>query len=318
MNDAFARRRWPWLLLAVLLLGLAIRLSAVEVERDSFRYLFVLDITQSMNVADRRFGTETVTRLDYSKALVAAALSGLPCGSEAGLGVFTAHRTFVLFTPVETCAHFQPLTEMLALIDWRMAWEARSEVAKGLYSAIDATEHAGPDTQLVFLTDGHEAPPVNASFRAPFRREPGSVAGLIGGVGGAVPAPIPVIDEDGVVRGYWAHEDVLQVDVHSLGRPTSGEPEPMAGIDMAGIARRIALGQEHLSSLRESYLEELAARTGLDYVRLDSEAAFLGALQRQKYARRTSVATDVGWIPATLALVSLLWCFAPRRVRAQG
>ncbi len=89
----------------------------------------------------------------------------------------------------------------------------------------------------------------------------------------------------------------------------------MVGINMPNIARRIALGQEHLSSLRENHLQELATRTGLDYVRIDSPLEFVESLDMKKYARRTPVLSDMGWIPATLAFISLIYCFVvvPRR-----
>jgi mxaL protein len=87
---------------------------------------------------------------------------------------------------------------------------------------------------------------------------------------------------------------------------------------MPNIARRIALGQEHLSSLREQHLQELATQTGLDYARIDSPSAFVDSLHMQKYARRTPVLSDMGWIPATLAFISLIYCFVvvPWRLRS--
>lgn len=78
---------------------------------------------------------------------------------------------------------------------------------------------------------------------------------------------------------------------------------------MADISRRIMLGQEHLSSLRESHLQELAAQTRLDYVRVDSPSGFVEELHKEKYARRTPALSDLSWIPATLAFISLICAF---------
>ena len=83
----------------------------------------------------------------------------------------------------------------------------------------------------------------------------------------------------------------------------------MVGINMADVARRIALGQEHLSALREQYLLELATQTGLDYVRVDSLESFTAALRQPAYARRTTADTDLGWIPASAAFACLMYCF---------
>ena len=306
----FSRNRvWLWLVLALVLLGVATTYSTFRVSQDTYRYLFVVDITQSMNVTDMELDAAAATRLEFTKAAIETAFRSLPCGSEAGLGIFTAHRTFVMFTPVEICEHYSALSDMLEKIDWRMAWTARSEVAKGLYSAIDAARQTQNDTRLVFLTDGHEAPPLNRDIRPPFSEEPGSVTGFIAGVGRTVPSRIPHFDDNGTIVGYWSHEEVMQIDVHSLGRAGTEQGEPMVGINMANVARRIALGQEHLSSLRENHLQELAVQTGLDYMRIDSTLNFVDNLRKEKYARRTPVLSDMGWIPAILAFVSLFYCF---------
>ena len=304
-----SRQVWPWLVLSFLLLAVATTYSTFRVSQDTYRYLFVVDITQSMNVSDLELESVATSRLEFAKSVVEAAFLNLPCGSEAGLAIFSEHRTFVLFTPVEVCEHYRTMSNMLKQVNWRMAWAARSEVAKGLYSAIDAAHDSELDTHLVFLTDGHEAPPVHKDIRPPFDAEPGSITGIIGGIGGPLPSRIPHIDDNGNIVGYWSRDEVMQIDVHSMGRAATQQGEAMAGINMVDIARRIALGQEHLSSLREDYLQELATQTGLDYVRVDSPSNFVASLHQDAYARRTLVLADMGWIPAALALSCLTYCF---------
>jgi mxaL protein len=142
------------------------------------------------------------------------------------------------------------------------------------------------------------------------------VRGLIAGIGGAVPVPIPHLDDDGRVVGFWSHDEVLQVDRHSLGRPSSGGREAMAGVDPGDLQARIARGTEHLSSLREDYLEQLAAETGLDYLRASTPRAFVRTLTERRYATREPVATRVAWIPAGLSLLCLLSTFAAQLTRA--
>ncbi|MDH3747569.1 MAG: VWA domain-containing protein [Gammaproteobacteria bacterium] len=300
---------WPWLVLSLLLLGIATTRSSIRLPHDTYRYLFVMDITQSMNVDDIEFDDVATTRLEFAKSVVASAFQELPCGSDVGLAIFAEHRTFVLFTPVEVCDHYRALDDMLEKVDWRIAWAARSEIAKGLYSAIDAAHKSDHDTRLVFLTDGHEAPPINKDIRPPYGGDPGSVAGFIGGIGGPVPSRIPHLDDNDNIVGYWGRDEVMQIDVYSLGRATTEQGEAMVGVNMVDVARRIALGQEHLSSLRENYLRELAMQTGLDYARIDSPSAFIKGLRQQAYARRTPVVSDLGWIPTTLAFICLTYCF---------
>ena len=309
IGRTLSSQTWPWLVTAIVLLGIATSYSSFHVPRDTYRFLFVLDITQSMNVDDLELDGSAATRLVFAKSVIETALRRLPCGSEAGLAIFTEHRTFVLFTPVEVCEHYRALNDMLKTIDWRMAWAARSEIAKGLYSAIEAARQSDDDARLVFLTDGHEAPPVHKDLRPPYDGQAGSVAGFIAGIGGLAPSRIPHLDENDNIVGYWQRDEVMQVDVYSLGRTGTETGEAMVGVNMANVARRIALGQEHLSSLRETYLQELATQTGLDYLRIDSPARFVEGLRQREYARRTPVLTDLGWIPATLAFICLLYCF---------
>lgn len=315
-----ARRKRLWLLVAACaLLGLAVADPSLTLPRRTYDFLFVLDITGSMNVADAGppAGARP-SRLVFGKRLIRRALEDLPCGSKAGLGVFTEHRTFLLFAPVEICDNYRVIATMVGAIDRRMAWAELSEVAKGLYSGIEAVTAlasmadggAAANTHLVFMTDGHEAPPVHPALRPKFRGQQGAATGLVAGIGGTAPARIPLLDEHDRVIGYWSKDDVMQVDRHTAGRPSTQGGEAMVGIDSSDVEDRIARGTEHLSSLREGYLRQLAAETGLDYVRATTEEAFAGAVLSPRYAEEQRVATGVAWIPAALSLVCLLYLFS--------
>lgn len=312
---ATRRKRWSLLLAACALLLLAVADPSLTLPRSTYDFLFVLDITGSMNVADA--GPAGARRLAFGKRLIRRALEELPCGSRAGLGVFTEHRTFLLFAPVEVCDNYRVISTMVDAIDRRMAWAELSEVAKGLYSGVEAVDalaamadEGARDARahLVFMTDGHEAPPVHSALRPKFHGQKGAATGLIAGIGGSTPVPIPLLDEDDRVIGYWSKDDVMQVDRYTAGRPST-QGEAMVGADRSDIEDRIARGTEHLSSLRESYLEQLAAETGLDYVRATTEEAFAGALLEPRYARQERAATGIARIPAALSLFCLLYLF---------
>jgi mxaL protein len=89
--------------------------------------------------------------------------------------VFSEYRTLVLLTPVEVCANFDDLAAVLERIDGTMAWAGASEVAKGLHSGIRAARELGADTRLVFVSDGHEAPPLHPRYLPRFDGRPGEV-----------------------------------------------------------------------------------------------------------------------------------------------
>lgn len=320
-------KRLSLMLVACLLLLISLGNPTLNLPRNTYDFLFVLDITGSMNVADAGPAGARQRRLAFGKQLVRKALEELSCGSRAGLGVFTEHRTFLLFAPVEICDNHLVISTMLEEIDWRMAWAELSEVAKGLYSGIETVttlaalaEEGGAtgETHLVFMTDGHEAPPVHPTLRPKFRGQAGAAGGLIAGIGGSEPAPIPHLDGDDQVVGYWAPDEVMQVDRHSVGRPSTQGNESMAGIDNSDVQDRIARGSEHLSSLREGYLQQLAAETGLDYLRTTTDEAFARALLDPRYAEQQSVMTNVAWIPAALCLLCLEYIFGSQLLRTRA
>jgi mxaL protein len=297
------------LLLAALATALALAGPTLVLPRPVHRYLFVVDITESMNVADVGPTDARTTRIALARDAIAHALTRLRCGSEAGLALFAEHRALTLVAPVEVCSHYGLLADMVAAIDWRMAWRGGSQVARGLESGMRAAAALGPATRVVFVSDGHEAPPVNAQLRLPVDAEIGG--GLVVGVGGDELVPIPVLDDEGRVTGWFSAGDVQQVDSHTLGRSTSEGAEQMAGVEASDVAQRIARGTEHYSSLREDYLRRLASESGLDYFRLTSSDALGDRLRDRRLAHAERVATDLQPYLALVALGLLGAAFVP-------
>jgi mxaL protein len=253
--------------------------------RELFNHVVVLDVTQSMNVQDHVLDGKPASRLAYAKHALRQALLKLPCGSKIGLGLFTEYRAYLLFTPVEVCANLQELRSSLAQIDGRMAWTGNSEVTKGLFSGLGIARQLPDAPSLVFVTDGHEAPPLDPSRRPAFNGKAGEVAGLIVGVGGLKPLPIPKLDPLGRPLGYWEADEVLQA------APRVGAPG----------------GSEHLSSLHEAHLRRLAGETGLNYLQLMDGPGLARALTVRALARPVPARLDLRSGLATIALALLLW-----------
>ena len=281
------------LLLAAALFALTFTHPTLDLQRPTYRYVFVFDITQSMNVVDVPRDAPLLSRLDYAKDAVIESLSALPCGTEAGVALFSGHRAFLLVTPIEICANYSELSTIVRRIDWRMTWKARSEVAKGLYKSMELLKQLPATTRLVFLTDGHEAPPINPELPPRYDGEPGDVAGLIIGVGGATPVPIPKFDDTGVQRGFWKADEVTHIDAFSAMQNAR-----------EGITSTVQ-GTEHLSSLRETYLEGIAHATGLTYARLAAPARLDRLMTRDQFSIDRVVTTDIRWMLALGALIVL-------------
>jgi len=298
--DGPVRRESLAIAAALALLLIAILMPPFKVTRTTWSYIVFFDITQSMNVEDYEIDGRPASRLVYARHAFREVLRELPCGSRIGIGIFTEYRTLLLMTPIEVCNNYHELLVSLGYVDGAMRWRDSSEVAKGVFWSIRASKEVGQDNRVVFLTDGHEAPPLRHSGRPNFLDiEPGEVPGWLIGVGGYTPQPIPRTDHEGNQSGYWRAEDVVQT-----------EHDPSAGSQAAG--------REHLSSLREAHLQELAQQVGFNYARLSQPASLRDAMLDRHYAQREPVSTDLSWLPASIALLLLGLRFRPDIAQLNG
>ncbi|HWO99626.1 MAG TPA: vWA domain-containing protein [Methylococcus sp.] len=283
------------LLFATALMALAVWNPEIALDTPVYRYLFVLDITQSMNTRDYRLGGTPTDRLSFAKASIRRALDDLPCGSAVGLGLFTAQSVELLFEPLEVCRHRAIVEDVLDHVDWRMAWAADSHIAQGLYAAIRLTRKRGEDLRLVFFSDGQQTPEISA--QPAFTGKPGEVQGFVVGTGGLHPVPIPKLDRDNRALGFWQSADLVAplASTTYAGLPSleRTQPEPNAEI--------------YLSWLHEKELKELSAATGLRYVRLERPKDLSRALRTPELGEVRRVPTGMGWVFAAGALLSLLW-----------
>jgi len=305
-------------MLAFVSLILALAFPRIEVQRDALNVIAIVDITQSMNVVDEMSAGQPVSRLEFVKRALRHAVAELPCGSKLGSGIFTQYRSLVLLMPVETCANRRELDEALEGIQGQMAWAGGSEIAKGIYLTLRMLKTLEGPPALAFITDGHEAPPVNPLHRIDVGSEAGPVRGLLIGVGSLMPKPIPKVDPDGNAAGFWGPRDVMQEDLYVHGRQGNAANEMMEESDSGAPvsdALRGTPGAEHLSALREPYLELLAAESQLRYVRLTSDTALTQVFGKGGLARPEPALADMRWLGGALALMALTLPFARRWVR---
>ncbi len=254
-----------------------------------YRYAFVVDITQSMNARDYHIDNMPADRLNFVKESIRQAVHALPCGSEVALGLFTTRSVQLLFEPIEVCEHLPVIDDVLAHIDWRMAWAANSFIEQGVYAAIRDIKKRDPGVRLAFFTDGQEAPP--QTIRPIFFEKPGEIAGLIVGVGGLHPITVPKYDRENRLVGYWENTDIAQI------------PESTTAYQTTETAPRPSHGGYYLSWLDENHLRELSATTGLRYHRLETPRALVDALRAPEFAERRTSRTDIRWLLGLAALL---------------
>jgi mxaL protein len=308
LPPAWRRRRVAVPLASGLLLALALLLPDFTITRPVAQVVVVLDVSQSMNTPDCRLdrAPAAVSRLACVKDALSDALRAMPCDAKLAWGVFTGNQTVVLAAPVEICTHRVELLQTLANLDWRITWDAGSRIGGALVSALRVLPNVPHETDLVpglvFITDGHEAPPVSPSNRRRFEDYAGKVQGVIVGVGGDSLTPMPKYDMDGKYLGEWAPDEVPQMDMSGYRALSSVPGEKMAGDDDDATPS----GTEHLSSLKEDYLQLLAGDAKLDYRRLVRSADMLDTLQAAQLRRSLPVDTNLRWIPALAAILLLL------------
>ena len=288
------------LLISLLLIAAAIWWPKVERNIDVMDLMFVIDITQSMNVEDAEVNGEKVDRIEWAKEFTHNTLLDLPCGTHAGLAIFSESRSLVLINPIEVCKNYDDLLHMLDRINGTMAWANSSEVSKAIFRGIKQVKEIKPVPSIVFVTDGHESPPLHKTLYPKFKGKQGEVTGVIVGVGGKDLLPIPKKDADGKLIGVWDVNEVMHNDAYVSSRGDLQEQNLKRG------------RTEHLSSQKEVHLDDLATRVGFDYVASpESSDEVVNALIENANKREQRVMDDISPWLGSLALILLLIVYFP-------
>lgn len=296
------------LLVALLaMLGLFIKPVSRQ-HAPQYNFTFVVDITRSMNAMDYKIADRAVSRLEFVKHQLRALLHHLPCSTKIGLAVFTERRSSLLFEPMEICTSYTELDTTISKLDWRMAWAADSNIAKGLSNTLAMLQKN--HSAVVFITDGQEAPPVNPSYLPDFASVKGKAKGVIVGTGGLQAVPIPKFDAQGNASGFYQQDDVPHRS--SFGQ-SNLDPSQIEGYDArnAPFGSKAVVGNEHLSALQESYLIQLAHQAGLNYTRLTDLEPLQQVLQRPEFSIQQLAFVDVRGYFATVALLMFCCIYLP-------
>lgn len=307
-------RRAQVLLAALVLTGLTFLVRPLVLTRQGVELLAVVDITGSMNVRDYKGADgKPASRLDTAKAALRDLAAQLPCGSKLALGIFTERRPFLLFAPIEVCQDFAPLTGAIEALDARMAWEGDSRISAGFFRAIEMAASLNAD--LLFLSDGQEAPPLPSQGGPAFDGKADAVHGLIVGAGGYALSQIPKFDDRGRETGFYGETDVQQENRFG---PPPADAESREGYEPrnAPFGATAARGSEHLSAVREPYLKKLAGEAGLAYAHLDGSGGLSAPVLEATTPRPLPGSLDLRPFLGSAALALLLAVFAARPLAA--
>lgn len=291
-------RDFALLAFAVLLLLTAALRPTLPMQRNIYSYLLVVDITQSMNTEDMKLNGKTVSRIAYTRQLLHDTVSSLPCGTKVAIAYFAGASAALQYSPIEVCANFAAIQDNIDHLEWRMGWSGNSRLRQGAQSIAHLTRSLGEPSQVVFFTDGEEAPRLHAFNTLDLAGFQGGKGWLVVGVGSEQGAPIPKYDENNKLLGYWSAESfALQPGVAQISQENFGTRDD--GVALMDSSRAY-------SKLDEEYLKKYSVEIGSDYIRGDSVATVLSAIAAMKPARRDVAPVEIhGWLAGLAGLLLL-------------
>ncbi|MEZ0231268.1 MAG: VWA domain-containing protein [Methylophilaceae bacterium] len=300
------RRDAALLATAFLLLIAAAFKPTLPVPRNIYSYMFVVDISQSMNTKGMFWHGNEVSRLEYTKYMLHDVVSTLPCGSRVSVSVFAGFTVAALYTPIEVCGNYAAIQDTIANLEWRMAWSGNSRVRESADAISRLLRSIDEPAQVVFFTDGEEAPHLHAFNTKDLTNFQGGSGWLIVGVGSENPNPIPKLDESNRVIGYWSAENfTMQPGIAQISQQNFGNRDD-----------NVASGNDdrYQSKLDEEYLKQFSKEINADYVNGEDIQSVKRALNNLKPAKRDISPMQIDWILAIIAGIVIISAYTPQRL----
>lgn len=291
--------------LALLLLLGALLKPTIPFRHNIYTYFLVADISQSMNAADMQLNGKTVTRLAYMQNMMHEVVASLPCGTKVSVGLFAGNAVAAMYAPIEVCENFAAIEDTISHLDWRMAWSGNSRVRESLFVTAKVVRAMPEPAQVVYFTDGEEAPKLHAFNTKSLEEFQGGNDWIFVGIGTEDGVAIPKLSEDNQVIGYWSNESfAMQPGIAQISESTLGVRDD-----------NVATGEydRYTSKLAAEYLQSLSQEIGAKYIQGDSTYTVLQAMKAQKPARRDIAPLPLDWILAALAGLCVLGTYASRQ-----
>ena len=193
-----------------------------------------------------------------------------------------------LFEPLEVCRHFPAIEQVVRSLDWRMAWDGDSRIEVGLINALH--EAARRNLDLVFITDGDEAPHVDTPRLSDLLSLRGHTKGWLLGVGSAEPHAVPRLDAENRIVGYWTAMDAARQGFHPNLVERIETAQSAEELEKSGALNDVV---EHRSALQAAYLKQLGTAAGLGYATADTPERLVALATDAKIQRQENAERDV-------------------------
>ena len=151
-----------------------------------------------------------------------------------------------------------------------------------------------------------------------FAGKQGEVKGVVMGVGNIEKSPIPKLDEQDNITGYWALEEVQRYATFGMARVQSAldmerqQQDFHHGRNAPHGANPNAINDANLSGLDETNLLNLTHTTGLSYQALSDTSVLSEAMSQRSMAVWQKSDTDMRPLFGLLAVLFIIAYFLPQ------
>ncbi|MBM3351325.1 MAG: VWA domain-containing protein [Betaproteobacteria bacterium] len=275
----------------------------IPVKHNIYNYFLVADISQSMNAIDMEVDGKPASRIAHMQKLMHEIVSSLPCDTKVSIGLFAGSTVAALYSPINVCENFAAIQDTIDHLDWRTAWSGNSRLRESLYGVARTIRSFPESAQVVFITDGEEAPKLHTFNTRDLTGFQGADGWLLVGVGTEKGVAIPKLSDANQVIGYWSNDSfALQPGIAQVSESTLGvRDDKVAGAN-----------DRYLSKHHADYMKSVAREIGASYIYGDRAHTILSAMQQQKPARRDIAPYDLSWILASLAAFLLIIAYINR------
>ncbi|AKO64244.1 von Willebrand factor A [Methylophilales bacterium MBRSG12] len=295
----FEKKSDFFLLVSFILLLLALINPSIPVNQPLYNYILIADISQSMNTEDMKINQKTVSRLDYTKHIMSRLVEDFPCGTKVSIGMFAGVSVSATYSPIEVCENFSNINTTISKLDWRATWSGNTRIRESVVNLARLIRSFPESAQVVFFTDGEEAPKLHVFNTRDLEQFQGGNDWLFVGIGSDEGAPIPKYDNKNQLIGYWSNDSfALQPGIAQISESNIGVRDDNVA---SGATDR------YMSKLDREYLEKLAKEIGGFYVDGQSYRAVKKEMKKQPPAWK---APDQFYLQPILCFLALLFFIA--------
>jgi mxaL protein len=291
-------------LAASIFLLLALIKPQIQLKQEVHNYLLVADVSQSMNAEDVKLNNQNVSRIAYTRHLMKKIVETSPCGTYISVGIFASDNVALLITPLEVCTNYDVITDSIEHLEWRMAWKGNSRLSFGVRAAANTFDSLNVPAQMLFFTDGDEAPRVNVTIKQDLSGIQIGKNFVFVGVGGHAKAAVPRYNAANKRVGFWPISDNNNAGAVGVTYADSSLDDPDPSVASAEYDR-------FLSQLEDDYLKSLAGEIKAKYIEGQNTPAFYEFVQQQKPAASFVTAYSIRWLYLVLAVILVLSTFIP-------